>query len=437
MRYIVTFLLCLLVSFPALAVTEVQEIKTKKGFTIWLIEEHTLPLVSARIGFKNAGFAHDPKEKEGLATLATELLNEGTLKQDRKTFKTTLENHAIYLSFSSDIDHVFANMETLKEHYLKAFELMSEALTQPLFKQEAMDRKHQQMVVALSKEQESPQSTASRKWQEGIFKDHPYSQNPLGNETSLKNITRADLQQFAKRNITRENIVISIVGDITPEEAESAVDRYFDILPQTEATHHSVPWVSKYTADATTEIFKEAPQTTIAFGAKGVHYSDPDFYTAYVLNYILGGGGFESRLMEEVRDERGLAYSIYTYLTSYEGAALLKGNVATRNGKVDDTIAVIKEVFEGLQKEGITKNDLALAKKYLIGSFHLKLDTNSNLSHFLTYMQLRDLGIDFLEKRNSLIEKVTLEEVNRVAKTLLDPQRLFIVTVGGNKKTQE
>jgi zinc protease len=250
-----------------------------------------------------------------------------------------------------------------------------------------------------------------------------------GTADAIRTITAEDLRGFVADRLARDNLIIGVVGDITPEELAPLLDSTFGALPP-HATPDTVAEAKPKAAGELVVVDRDIPQSVVVFGEQGIKRDDPDYYAAYVMNYILGGGGFSSRLTTEVREKRGLAYSVYTYLNPLEHAGLISGGVATRNGKVKDSIAIIRSEWARLRDSGVTDTELADAKSYLTGSFALRLDTTDRIAQTLVAIQMDRLGIDYLDKRNALIEAVTKADVDRVAKRLIDPDALTFVVVG-------
>jgi zinc protease len=313
-----------------------------------------------------------------------------------------------------------------------ALKLLNTALTKPTFDKQAIKRVTNQLLISLAKKQEDPEYIASRKFDEVIFPGHPYSNPRIGTKETLENIKRDDLLKFVKNNFTRQNAKISIVGDIAPEAIAGLLADTLT-LPYKQLEQTKLPEVLINDKGNIIHIEKPIPQSVVIFGLRGVKRADKDFYPAYIMNYILGGGGFESRLMNEVRVKNGLAYTVYTYLDLMQQAGLMAGYVASDNSKVDQSLAIIKQEMQRMAETGVTAEELQNAKDYLINSFPLKMTKNSNIAEFLDVMQTDSLGVDFLEKRDSYIKNVTLEEVNQVAQKLLHADNLIFIVVGKGK----
>ncbi|MBL0318853.1 MAG: insulinase family protein [Alphaproteobacteria bacterium] len=411
----------------------VREVSGKSGLTAWYVEEHALPIVSVRIAIKGGGAAYDPAGKEGLANVVASMLDEGAGSYDSQAFQKELEKKAIQMSFDIDNDYLFIEMKMLKENADRAFELLSLALTKPRLDTGDMARVRKQIITAITKSEEDPNYVGEKALNETLFGKHPYAHPSIGNRKSVEAVGTGDVKTYISQKITRNQMVVTMVGDVSADTIANWMDKYLGVLPdQAKTNGKALPdKVAEVTQlnYRTQTVSRPIPQSVIMFAGKGVKRKDPDFYAAYVLNYILGGGSFESKLMKELREKRGLVYSAYTYLENYKYASLLRGGAATQSKNVDQALRVIKDVVQDASNN-ITEQDVADAKRYLIGSFPLQLDTNDKLALFLTIMQLDNLGKDFLQQRNESVAKVTAQDVKRVAKSLLSVDKLSFVVVG-------
>lgn len=412
---------------PAAAI-DIQSVTSGTGIEAWLIEDHTNPIIAVNFAFRG-GAALDPSGKGGLADMASGLLDEGAGPLDSMAFQKRLEDLAITLRFEAGRDTFGGRLLTLTENRDAAFDLLRLALTEPRFDAEPVERIRGQILANLRHQSEDPDTLARQELFAALFPDHPYGRPLEGTEESVNAITADDLRGFGARRLARDNLVVGVVGDISPGELAEALDQAFGKLPETAA-----PWalekVAPLTNDAVSVIDKTFPQSTIVFAQKGVARDHPDYYTAYVVNHILGGGGFTARLYNEVRNKRGLAYSVYSALVPMDFAGLVIGGAGTRNDRAADTVQVIQDEWRRMAAEGPTAEELDDAKLYLTGSFPLQFSSSDRISGILVAIQLDHLGIDYLDKRNALIEAVTLEDARRVARDLLEPAGLRFVVVG-------
>lgn len=417
----------MLAPLPAVA-AEVKRVVSDRGIEAWLVEDHSNPIVSMSFAFKGGAIA-DPKGKAGTAHMVSGLLDEGAGELKSFEFQKALEDKAIKLGFDAGRDTFSGSLKTLTDNRELAFDMLRLALTQPRFDDEPIERVRSQIQANLARELQDPDAIAGRRWMAAAFPDHPYGTPANGSPETVAAIVKADLKGFVASRLARDNLFIGISGDITPEQLKPLLDKAFGALPE-KAAPLAVDKVKPAAAGQTIVERKDVPQSVVVFGEEGISRQDPDWYAAYVLNYILGGGGFSSRLMEEVREKRGLAYGVYTSLQPMDYAALLTGSVATENARVAESLQVIRDEWRRMRAEGPTPEELKNAKTYLTGSFPLQLTSTGAIAGILTSMQLEELGIDYLDRRNALIEAVTVEDVKRVAQRILDPARLLAVVVG-------
>jgi zinc protease len=409
------------------AATKIESIRTPAGIEVWLVRDPTVPLVAINFGFRG-GSAQEPQDKGGTANMMASLLDEGAGNVDAKTFQERLERAAIELSFNAGRDTFRGSLRTLKENQDEAFELLRLAMNEPRFDQDAVERIRAQIVSRLQRQSTNPNEIASRAWWETAFPGHPYGRPMNGTIESVAKITAADMRTFLKRVLTRDTLKIGVVGDVDAAGIARLVDRAFGTLPaKGELT--PIPDVSIQGVGRRIVVDLDVPQTVVTFGGPGVLRSDRDFMPAYLMDHVLGGGSFSSRLYREVREKRGLAYGVSDNLLWLYHSAVHVGGTATRNDATKDTIDVIETEVARMAKEGPTAEELDQAKTYLKGSFALGLDTSTKISNQLVSMQLDNLGIDYIDKRSALIDAVTLDDTKRMAKRLLDGG--LLVTVVG------
>ena len=412
---------------PARAV-EVQRVVSPGGVEAWLVEDHTNPIISLELAFRG-GSALDAAGKEGTAYLLSGLLDEGAGEFDSQAFQARLQNLSIRLSFDAGLDSFEGSLRTLTENRDTAFDLLRLALTEPRFDAEPVERIRGQILAQLKRASEDPKAIAGRTMRRLFFADHPSGRPVHGSPESLAAVTADDLRAFVADRFARDNLVIGVVGDITSEQLSGLLDSTFGGLPA-EAAPIDLPEVAADGSGGVVVIDKNVPQSVVSLGQPGMKRDDPDFYTAFVVNYVLGGGGFSSRLYDEVREKRGLAYSVYSYLSPLDRSALVIAGVATANARVAESLAIIREEWARMAAEGPTAEELADAKTFLTGSYPLRQSSSGRIAGMLVGIQLDELGIDYINKRNSLIEAVTLEDARRVAAELYRPEALTVVVVG-------
>ncbi|MGE5504928.1 MAG: M16 family metallopeptidase [Actinomycetota bacterium] len=427
LRRLLLVLALLLTALPAGAVT-VERVVSPKGIEAWLVQDHANPIISMDVAFRG-GAALDPPGKAGLATMTSGLLDEGAGPLDSLAFQQKLEDLAIELEFNAGKDNIRGSLKTLTEHRDTAFDLFRLALTQPRFDKEPVERVRSQILTMLARELQDPDAVAARAWYRAMFPNHPYGTPARGTPETIKAIGAADLKGFVKAHFARDRLLVGVVGDITPEQLGPLLDATFGGLPASAGPVKVADVVPDATGKVTV-IERPNPQSVAVFGEAGLKRADPDWYAAYVMNYILGGGGFSSRLTEEVREKRGLAYSVYSYLAPMDHSALIVGGVATENGRVADSLELIRGEWRRLREQGPSDKELDDAKTYLTGSFPLQMESTGAIAGLLVLMQLDRLGIDYLDKRNGYIQAVTLDQVRGIARRLLDPERLTFTVVG-------
>lgn len=418
-----------LVFVPAAAKAfEIQRVISPGGIEAWLVEDHSLPIVSARFLFPG-GAATDPVGKEGLAHMVSGLLDEGAGDLDSQTFQGRLSDQSISLSFSATLDGFSGRMKTLTRNRDEAFDLLRLAVTAPRFDAKAVERIRAQILTGLAAGANNPNRIAQETFREAVFGDHPYSRPVTGTPESVGAITETDLRTFVARRLARGELIVGVVGDVTAAELGVLLDTTFGDLPE-RAEAFTIPQAEPGGAGEVIVVEREIPQSRVVFGQRGVARDDPDYYAALVLNHVLGGSSFTSRLYDEVREKRGLAYSVFSYLLPLENAALWMGGAGTENSAVAQSIDLIRGQWATAQEFAISQEELDRAKANLIGSFGLRFDNTGAIAGTLVAVQFRDLGIDFLNRRNDLIEAVQLEDVRRVAERILDPAALTVVVVG-------
>jgi zinc protease len=410
------------------AAAKVERVVSPGGIEAYLVREPSIPFLSMSIHFAG-GSALDPSGKEGLAYMVSGLLDEGAGALDSQAFRTELEDLAIRLSFDAERDSFTAEFKTLSQHRRRAFELLRLALTEPRFDPEPVERIRHQIEASLRRSSEDPEYLASLAWFGAAFAGQPYGRPVRGTLESVAGLEVADLRTFVSTRLAKDNLTVGVAGDVTAEELGRLLDLAFGDLP---ATSTPVALATSAPRGGQT-IFerRDVPQSQVIFGEAGLRRDDPDYYAAYVANHILGGGGFTSLLTEQVREKRGLAYSVYSYLYPLEQAPIWLGGLGTSNRSVDEALHLVRQEIERVARGEISQERLDDAKTYLTGSFPLRLTSNDRIAQTLVGMQVDDLGIDYLERRNAYIEAVTLEDVRRVAQRLYHPDQLLVVVVGG------
>lgn len=407
---------------------KIQEVTSPGGIKAWLVESHVNPLIAIRFAFRG-GASQDAPGKEGQAYFVTSMMDEGAGDLDAAAFQEREQALAMRMDFDAGRDVMVGNIQTLTENKDEVFDLVRLAMSKPRFDEDALERVRAQILAGLKFDENDPETVASLAWDRIAFNDHPYGRPVKGTVSSIASISPDDLHDYVRRVFARDKLVVSVVGDITAEELGPALDRLFGDLPK----HAELVQVADANPPAgpTREvILMDVPQSVAQFGLPGIARHDDDFIPAYVLNYIIGGGGFSSRLMEEVREKRGLAYSVYSNLYPYQHGAVFVGNVATKNEALNQSLTVIEDELTRIAEQGPSDEELESAKAYLTGAYALRFESSSSIASQLMWIQIEDLGIDYIKKRNALVEAVTMDDVKRVAKRLLAADRLITTIVG-------
>ncbi|SEO72680.1 zinc protease [Salinihabitans flavidus] len=425
-RFVLTFAL-LLASTIARAEIEVQEVTSPGGIDAWLVEEHSIPFVALELRFRG-GASLDAPGKRGAVNLMTALLEEGAADMDARAFTRQTEEIAARFNYDASDDTVSVSAQFLTEKRDAAVALLRDSLISPRFDEDAVERVRAQVISNIRSNAKDPDTIAGMTFDRLAFGDHPYGSSRNGTEDSVSALTREDLQEAHGAALARDRIYVSAVGDITSEELGELLDALLGDLPE-----HGAPMPDKadYQLEGgVTVVDFDTPQSVAVFGHQGIARDDPDFFAAYVLNHILGGRGFESRLMQEVREKRGLTYGVYSYLVPKDLEALYQGSVASANDRIAQAISVIREEWARMAEEGVTEQELEAAKTYLTGAYPLRFDGNGRIADILVGMQMDNLSTDYIVTRNDKVRAVTVEDVKRVAERILRPKDLHFVVVG-------
>ena len=411
---------------PALATT-IERVVSPGGIEAWLVHESAIPLIAVEFAFVG-GAIQDPPGKAGTSVMVASLLDEGAGDLDSQAFHQRLDRKAVELNFETERDAIRGSLRTLTENRDEAFDDLRLSLTAPRFDPAAVEIIRGQVLSLVRRATTSPADIGRLRWWETAFAGHPYGRPVSGTLESVPDITVDDLKGYTRRVLARENLKVAVVGDIDAEAVKVMLDRVFGALPA-KAELTPVATVSPQGLGRRVVIKVDVPQAVVAFGGAGIARKDPDFMAAYIVNHILGGGAFSSRLYREVREKRGLAYSIYDSLVWLNHSALFLGGTATRADRAGEALDLIEKEIHRLAENGPTEDEIVQAKAYLNGSFALNLDSSAKIASLLVQLQLDDIGIDYFTRRPAMIGAVTLDDARRVAKRLLDGG--LLVTVVG------
>jgi zinc protease len=422
---LLSLLFLILPSLAARAAMNIQEVTSSKGITAWLVEDYSVPIVAIRFVF-DGGATQDPAGKEGLANLMSGLFDEGAGDLDSEAFQIKLDDVGAEMGLDAARDGTYGSMRMLAEQRDGAFDLLRLAVTEPRFDQAPIDRIRAQVLSGIIANERDPDTVAQRKWREALYGTHPYARPDEGTRQSIAMMARDDLIAFHRANFARDGLHVAVVGAIDAETLKKKLDAVFGDLPEHQALGAVADVDPKLNQQL--EVIYDQPQTSLRLAYPGVKRSAPDFFAAVLMNEILGGGAFSSRLFDEVREKRGLAYNISSDLVDHRHANALAITTATRSDRAAETLAVVREVVRRMAEEGPTEAELAAAKKYMIGAYAINnLNSSGAIAATLVELQLDKLGIDYVQRRGALINGVTLDQVKAAAKRLLSPEPAIMV----------
>lgn len=426
-RALFTALALSVLSLPARADLQIQEVTSPGGITAWLVEDHNIPFTALEIHFRG-GSSLDAPDKRGAVNLMMALIEEGAGEMDSVAFAEARDALAATLQFDANPDSVGVSARFLTENRDQVVALLREALINPRFDQDAVDRVREQVLSILRSNEKDTNAIASKTFDAMTYGDHPYATSGDGTFDTVAALTREDMLAAHAATMARDRIYVAASGDITADELGLLLDRLLGDLPASGAPlPGDADWLL---TGGTTVVDFPTPQSTVLFGQIGIARDDPDFFPAFILNEALGGSRFTARLMSEVREKRGLTYGIGTYLANMDHSDMLMGQFSASNDKVAEAIAVIQSEWAKAASEGITEEELAATKTYLTGSYPLRFNGNGPIASILVGMQMDGMPIDYPVTRNALVEAVTMDDIRRVAARLFQPEALHFVVVG-------
>lgn len=411
----------------------IQEVKTASGLSVWLVEDHSLPVIAVKFLFAESGTTLDPDNKQGLVRMLSNTMDEGAGDLDSQTFQKALSDHSITLAFNASRDGFGGELKTLTRHKDKAFDLLSLAINSPRFDAEPVARMRDANLTRLKSAKTEPEWMVARLLNDRAYEGHAYSKNSGGTLTSLKTISPEDLRKFQKTYLTKDRLLITVTGDISPKDLSEQIDRVFAKLPE----KAPVDELADTDIRNTGKIYlfeQDIPQTLVEVVLPAFGREDPDYFALQVLNYIYGGGGFGSRLMDEVREKRGLTYGVYSSVATFRHAKSIGISTSTKNESAAEVISLIKDSMVEMQSEPVTAKELKDAKSYIIGSMPLALASTDAIAAMILGIREDGLPIDYLDTIAGKIEAVTIEDLQRVAKRVLKPENMVLVMVGKPEK---
>ena len=417
----------ILLTKPLYAELNIQELTSQNGTKFWLAQEKSIPFVSLEIRFRG-GTSMDDNKTRGAVSFMTAMLEEGAGELDTQAFSKARDSIAASFNFDVSRDSLSVSARFLSDTREEAIQLLKQALTTPRFDKEAMERVRKQIISIIASNQKNQNKIAQSKLYELTFPDHIYSSSGLGSTDKITLLNGNDLRQAHKVAITRDRISVSIVGDISEIQAIEMLDELLENLPDSSKL---LPKRVRANLDLGTVLVDyPSPQSVAFFTFKGISRTDQDFFAAFVMNHILGGGGFNSRLMKKIREERGLTYSVNTSLAQYDHAELYLGMFQSSNDKISEAIGILKKEIALLANNGVNQEELEEAKKFLIGAYPLRFDGNVRIANILAGMQFMGLDKEYIKLRNVMVSGVTSEDVARVAERLLSSKEFTLVVVG-------
>ena len=405
----------------------IQQFVTPGGVSVWLVEEPSIPILSLRMAWQ-AGTANDPEGMEGLTNAMVYHMNEGAGDLDAQAFFKGMEELNMSFSCGAGDESTYCNASMLTDNAADSFDMIALAFAEPRFDDGPFERYQREQEVSLQTRETNAQYLAGRARIAALYPDHPYARNRSAE--SLAAITQDAMRAQKDLLMVQDGMLVTAVGAISPEELAPLIDKAIAGLPEGSVTVETENVSLAQAADAPITVELPQPQSLVTFAAPAMDREHPDFFTAVVLNYTFGGGGFESRLMKDLRVEKGLTYGVYTSVNAGEKLQLWSGGGQTKNESAGEFISAVKANMTKMIEDGMTEEELADAKAYLIGSYPLSFDSNAKIAGNMMGLRLDGRAVDSFDKRNAKIEAVTLEDVNRVAREYLSPENFTFVVVG-------
>ncbi len=426
-RLLCAALMTLAFAAPLKAAVEIQEVTSPGGIEAWLVQENSIPFVSLQIRF-GGGSSLDPEGKRGVTNLMTGLIEEGAADMDATAFAKARDGLAASYSFDVWDDALSVTLRMLTENRDEAAALLREALVNPRFDEDAVERVRAQVLSGIRSDATDPNEIASRTFDAMVYGDHPYGSDNSGTDESVAALTRDDIVAAHRAVLAQDRIHVGASGDISAEELGLLLDQLLGDLPETGAPLPGA--ANPQVTGGVTVVPFETPQSVAFFGHTAIPRDDDDFFAAFVANEIFGGSGRQSRLSEEVREKRGLTYGVGSYLVNYDGADMLLGQFASANDRVAQAIDVVKAEWVKIAENGVTEVELSEAKTYLTGAYPLRFDGNGPIARIMVGMQTVGLTPEYITSRNAKIEAITLDDVKRVVRRIYQPENLRFVVVG-------
>ncbi|WP_300376014.1 pitrilysin family protein [Henriciella sp.] len=405
----------------------IQQFTTPGGISVWLVEEPSIPIMSVRMAWEQ-GEATDPEDLEGLTGAMTYMMNEGAGDMDSLAFATRMEELNMSFSCGSGNENTYCSANMLTDNASQAMDLVALALNEPRFDTGPIERFKREQLISIKTRETNANYLAGRARNQALMPDHPFSRET--SEASINAITPELIAGRKDQIMTHEGLYVTAVGAMSPEELAPLLDAALSELPAETGLEPVGDVELKAPLAEPVVVDLPQPQSLVSFTSPAMARDDADYFPAYVLNYTFGGGGFESRLMKDLRVEKGLTYGVYTGISTGDHLNTWRGGGQTKNESVGAFIEGIKTNMLSIVEDGVTEEELSDAKAYLTGSYPLSFDSNSKIASNLMGVRLEDLGVDYFDRRNALVQAVTLEDVNRVAAEYLKPENFSFFVVG-------
>lgn len=422
-----------IVSATASASLKIQHWTLANGARVYFVETREIPMLQIRAVF-DAGSSRDPADRAGLARLTSAMLAEGTGTLNADDIASQFEGVGVEFSAEADRDMATVNLRSLSDPTLldPALGLLAKLLAAPSFPEPSLERQRAQSLVALQKDLQLPGAIAQKAFYRELYGEHPYAHDPLGEETSLKVVTRADLVSFHRRYYVGANAWLVIVGNASKRQARQIAQEVVGQLPAGHAAD-PLPPVLALQAPRQKVIAFPATQTHIYMGQPGMRRDDPDYFPLYVGNYILGGGGLVSRLSDEIREKRGLSYSVYSYFLPLRLPGPYMIGLQTKNAQRDEALKIARKVVLDFVNNGPTNDEIGAAKKHITGGFPLRLDSNGKIAENLAVIGFYGLPLTYLDDFIPRVEAVTADQIREAFRRRIRPDQMATVIVGGGR----
>lgn len=412
-----------------------KRIPLENGMVLLLSEKHDIPMVTVNMAIK-AGSTAEPGDKPGLASITASLLMQGTSKRSASRINSEIDFIGGSLSVSGGNDFASAGLRVLKKDIRTGLDLLSDVLMNPVFDQKEIDRKVKETLAEIQRQKEEPSIIASDAFAKAVYGRHAYGRTNDDVAAYLPKLTRQDIFNFYSARYSPNSIIVAVVGDVNEKEIIALLQEYFKGWKRSDQPLPASVPPPVIEKTVVRKIDKSITQANIDMGNIGISRENPDFYAVMIMNYILGGGGFSSRLMDNIRDNKGLAYDVHSGFSAQKEPGAFSVSIQTKNESANEVIAETLKEIRRIQTEPVSDKELADAKAYLTGSFPLKMDTYAKIAGMLTSIEIYNLGLDYPQKYPALINAVSREDIQRVAKEYLHPDSLVIVVVANLEKAK-